>query len=177
MCGRHERLGLPTGNHSVSRTAQRHGGDDHVSAVHPQRLDHDLDLARLSWVRSAAGLAVARRDLGAGQGQSAGPLARPDRLFCACLDAEPADLCRRGGARRIRPPQGGAVSEARSTAPLLEIRDLSVTFAGRAGARPVVAVSGVSLALDRGETVALVGESGSGKSVTALSILQLLPYP
>ena len=69
------------------------------------------------------------------------------------------------------------MSEARSNAPLLEIRDLSVTFAGRGGARPVVAVSGVSLALDRGETVALVGESGSGKSVTALSILQLLPYP
>jgi microcin C transport system ATP-binding protein len=69
------------------------------------------------------------------------------------------------------------VSEARSNAPLLEIRDLSVTFAGRGGAKPVEAVRGVSLALDRGETVALVGESGSGKSVTALSILQLLPYP
>jgi microcin C transport system ATP-binding protein len=69
------------------------------------------------------------------------------------------------------------VSEARSSAPLLEIRDLSVTFVGRGGAKPVEAVRGVSLALDRGETVALVGESGSGKSVTALSILQLLPYP
>jgi len=69
------------------------------------------------------------------------------------------------------------VSEARGNAPLLEIRDLSVTFAGRGGAKPVEAVRGVALALDRGETVALVGESGSGKSVTALSILQLLPYP
>ena len=61
--------------------------------------------------------------------------------------------------------------------PLLEIRDLMVTFAGRAGGNPVEAVKGISFTLDRGETVALVGESGSGKSVTALSILQLLPYP
>jgi microcin C transport system ATP-binding protein len=66
---------------------------------------------------------------------------------------------------------------ATTVAPLLEIRDLSVTFAGRSGAPPVEAVKGVSLTLDRGETLALVGESGSGKSVTALSILQLLPYP
>ena len=61
--------------------------------------------------------------------------------------------------------------------PLLEIRNLSVTFAGRAGARPVEAAKGVSFTLDRGETLALVGESGSGKSETALSVLQLLPYP
>ena len=61
--------------------------------------------------------------------------------------------------------------------PLLEIRNLSVTFAGRGGAPPVEAVKGLSLSLDRRQTLALVGESGSGKSVTALSILQLLPYP
>ena len=67
--------------------------------------------------------------------------------------------------------------QARGTAPLLEIRNLSVTFAGRGGARPVEAVKRLSLSLDRGESLALVGESGSGKSVTALSILQLLPYP
>jgi microcin C transport system ATP-binding protein len=66
------------------------------------------------------------------------------------------------------------VSEDR---PLLEIRNLSVTFAGRGGAKPVEAVKGVSFTLDRGETLALAGESGSGKSVTALSVLQLLPYP
>src|SRR3954462_13285079 len=60
---------------------------------------------------------------------------------------------------------------------LLEVRDLSVTFRGARGAAPVEAVKRASFALDRGETLALVGESGSGKSVTALSILQLLPYP
>ncbi|MGZ0186620.1 MAG: ATP-binding cassette domain-containing protein, partial [Alphaproteobacteria bacterium] len=55
--------------------------------------------------------------------------------------------------------------------PLLQIKDLGVRF-GDADA-----VKGVSLTLSKGETLALVGESGSGKSVTALSILQLLPYP
>jgi microcin C transport system ATP-binding protein len=55
--------------------------------------------------------------------------------------------------------------------PLLDVRDLSVSF----GAMP--AVKRISFALKRGETLALVGESGSGKSVSALSILQLLPYP
>jgi microcin C transport system ATP-binding protein len=59
--------------------------------------------------------------------------------------------------------------------PLLEIRNLSVNFA--VPGQSIAAVKGVSFALDKGETVALVGESGSGKSVTALSILQLLPYP
>jgi microcin C transport system ATP-binding protein len=69
------------------------------------------------------------------------------------------------------------VKQAGGAAPLLEIRNLSVTFAGSGGVPPVEAVKSVSLSLDRGETLALVGESGSGKSVTALSILQLLPYP
>jgi len=61
------------------------------------------------------------------------------------------------------------------TTPLLEIRDLSVSF--ETPGRTVEAVRRVSFDIDEGETVALVGESGSGKSVTALSILQLLPYP
>ncbi|HXO01327.1 MAG TPA: ABC transporter ATP-binding protein [Stellaceae bacterium] len=60
---------------------------------------------------------------------------------------------------------------------LLEIRNLSVTFTGWRGAAPVQAVKRASFDLEKGETLALVGESGSGKSVTALSILQLLPYP
>jgi len=59
---------------------------------------------------------------------------------------------------------------------LLEVTDLSVRFAPRGG-RGVDAVQGVSFTLEKGETLALVGESGSGKSVTALSVLQLLPYP
>jgi microcin C transport system ATP-binding protein len=73
-----------------------------------------------------------------------------------------------------------ATATATTTAPeparaLLEIRDLRVRFGH--GAQAFDAVRGVSLDVHRGETVALVGESGSGKSVSALSILQLLPYP
>ena len=62
-----------------------------------------------------------------------------------------------------------------TTGKLLEVRDLSVAFGQ--GARQTLAVDHVSFDVGRGETVALVGESGSGKSVTALSILKLLPYP
>ena len=60
-------------------------------------------------------------------------------------------------------------------APLLEIKDLSVAF--RQGGRETLAVDRVSFDIRSGETLALVGESGSGKSVTALSVMKLLPYP
>src|SRR5690349_17634783 len=62
-----------------------------------------------------------------------------------------------------------------SNQPLLDIRDLSVAFHQPSG--PSTAVDHVSFSIQRGECVALVGESGSGKSVSALSILKLLPYP
>src|SRR5690242_4266635 len=58
---------------------------------------------------------------------------------------------------------------------LLSVSNLSVTFTS--GDARIEAVKGVSFELDKGETLALVGESGSGKSVTALSVMQLLPYP
>jgi microcin C transport system ATP-binding protein len=64
---------------------------------------------------------------------------------------------------------GNAVPET----PLLEIHNLSVGFAN--GENATKAVDGISLRLERGRTLALVGESGSGKSLTALSILRLLP--
>jgi microcin C transport system ATP-binding protein len=62
-----------------------------------------------------------------------------------------------------------------ATDPLLSIRDLSIAF--RQGKRVTLAVDHISFDIKRGETVALVGESGSGKSVTALSVMKLLPYP
>ncbi|MBX3597635.1 MAG: ABC transporter ATP-binding protein [Rhizobiaceae bacterium] len=58
---------------------------------------------------------------------------------------------------------------------LISIKDLSVTFTQ--GGRTTTAVDHVSFDIGKGETVALVGESGSGKSVSALSVLKLLPYP
>ena len=58
---------------------------------------------------------------------------------------------------------------------LLRVRNLGVTF--EVGGQRVEAVKGAGFDIAKGETAALVGESGSGKSVTALSVLQLLPYP
>ena len=59
--------------------------------------------------------------------------------------------------------------------PLLEVKDLKTYFRSDAGI--VKAVDGVSFTVNPGETVAIVGESGSGKSVTALSVLRLIPNP
>ena len=90
----------------------------------------------------------------------------------------------RSGSRSGSPssPSSGSRSGSPNQTPpsesgdqLLEVKDLCVSFGH--GERQVNAVKHVSLSIKRGETVALVGESGSGKSVTALSIMQLLPYP
>ena len=59
--------------------------------------------------------------------------------------------------------------------PLLEVRDLQTHFFTRDGV--VRAVDGVSFSVDRGRTLGIVGESGCGKSVTALSIMGLIPKP
>jgi len=58
---------------------------------------------------------------------------------------------------------------------LLTVDNLKVDFSVPDGT--VHAVKGISFHVDKGETLAIVGESGSGKSVSALSVLQLLPYP
>ncbi len=60
-------------------------------------------------------------------------------------------------------------------APLLEVRDLAVGFATDSGL--LRAVDGVSFSVSAGRTLGIVGESGCGKSVTALSLLRLLPQP
>ena len=71
------------------------------------------------------------------------------------------------------PSRPSVTPEADRVEPLLSIRDLRVDFAVEG--RSVAAVQGVSLSVRPGRTTALVGESGSGKSVTALSVLRLLP--
>jgi len=58
---------------------------------------------------------------------------------------------------------------------LLTIENLAIAF-GR-GEGQINAVDNINVTIDKGQTVALVGESGSGKSITALSVMQLLPYP
>ena len=72
-------------------------------------------------------------------------------------------------AERMDPVQAAAGE------PLLRVEDLRTYFFTRLGA--VKAVDGMSLALARGETLAIVGESGCGKSITALSLMRLIPTP
>ena len=66
-----------------------------------------------------------------------------------------------------------AATNDAATGPMVRLRDLSVAFSG--ARKPVQAVSGVSLEVQRGEVVALIGESGSGKSVTLRTLLRLHP--
>ena len=105
-----------------------------------------------------------------GTQQSPGAVARHHRLLRPLDHAVASRLRRRGGARCAR-----SAKDLRMSEPLLEVRDLSVAF--RQGGKTTVAVDHVSFSIGKGETLALVGESGSGKSVSALSILKLLPYP
>ena len=70
-------------------------------------------------------------------------------------------------AESVNDPASGPVP------PLLDVRDLRVRFRMLDGT--IFAVNGISLHLDRGETLGLVGESGSGKSVTSLALMRLLP--
>jgi peptide/nickel transport system ATP-binding protein len=68
---------------------------------------------------------------------------------------------------------GGPITGGRGCAPLLEVRNLSTWL--DSGSEVVRAVDGVSFSVGRGETFALLGESGCGKSMTALSLMRLLP--
>src|SRR5262249_45274818 len=119
-------------------------------------------------------LAVARRAIVAGQGQCAGAVARLHRLLHRGADAVAVDFRRRSGPRRLRSAKDLCMSDV-SEDVCLSVKDLSIAF--RSGDRETLAVDRVSFEIPKGQCLALVGESGSGKSVTALSVLKLLPYP
>src|SRR2546425_8235029 len=72
-------------------------------------------------------------------------------------------------ARQLKQDQ----TTPRPSPPLLEIRDLTTSVSSSGGR--VNAVDGLSLTVNRSEIVALVGETGSGKTLTALSVMRLLP--
>jgi peptide/nickel transport system ATP-binding protein len=74
-----------------------------------------------------------------------------------------------------KPGAGATPQPARPNAPLLTVEGLQTSFFTRRGT--VKAVDGVDFALWPGETLAIVGESGCGKSVTALSLMRLVPDP
>jgi ABC-type dipeptide/oligopeptide/nickel transport system ATPase component len=74
-----------------------------------------------------------------------------------------------------QPLSSPATTTAPSPPPLLEVRDLRTYFRTEQGLAK--AVDGVSFSVAAGKTVAIVGESGCGKTVTALSVLQLIPMP
>ncbi len=83
----------------------------------------------------------------------------------------PLEITRSMTADRCQENSG----EEHSGEHVLEVRDLSVSFRHKDGDRHIV--RNIHFSIPRGRTVALVGESGSGKSLSALSILKLLPYP
>src|SRR6266404_1104447 len=164
-------------DHVPAPAAERHGRDHDVPAIHRVFVGDDADRAGFSRLRIAAGLAVAWRIAVAGQGQCPGAVARLHRVLRGRHHAVAADFHRRSRARRVRSAQDVSIGRRMDAInqPLLDIRDLSVAFHQPSGTS--VAVDHISFEIKRGECVALVGESGSGKSVSALSILKLLPYP
>ena len=109
-----------------------------------------------------------RRERPPRRGAALGALSRHAHLPHRAFD----QLSRRRAARRARSAQGDVSAMAQR---LLEIRGLKTHFATDDGM--VHAVDGVDLTIDEGETLGVVGESGSGKSVTAFSVMRLLPMP
>ncbi len=162
--------GLKRHHHAAASVAECHGGDAHLPALHPGRLDRHPHLARFPRLRPAGRLALARRAAAARARRTSRRRGSPThRLHRHRADAVAAGLHRRGGARRVRSAQGVPMSDP------AERREPHIDF--HMDETVLQAVRGISFDVEAGRTLALVGESGSGKSVTAHSILRLLPYP
>ena len=147
-----------------------------LRAVHDRRQYQRARRARFSRLRPARAHAQLGRTDRAGHGKSdevvAGLLSAGGDVRHAAADR----LHRRGGARSIR-SQGifEAAVSAHAHVRFSQVRDLKTYFHTEAGIAK--AVDGVDFDIFPGEVLGLVGESGSGKSVTALSILRLIPDP
>jgi oligopeptide/dipeptide ABC transporter ATP-binding protein len=100
-------------------------------------------------------------------------LVEPLRGLGSALRPDPGRQSR--GRRRPRRAGSAHASGAPVSEPVLRVRDLVTTFPLPGG--PAAVVDGVSLEIAEGEVLALVGESGCGKSMTAFSILRLVPKP
>ncbi len=151
---------------------QRHGRHLNSTAVYFVQLGRHPDVARFSRLRPAVGFSVAGRTAAQGKNNLQAPAtARYRRFYFHRPAAFAADflLAKRCATRLI------LIRRCKMTSPLLTIDSLTVAFRQQNTLRTVV--SDLSLRIDAGETLALVGESGSGKSVSALSILRLLPSP
>ena len=138
--------------------------------------DAQLSIDRTIWPAIPPGLAVfttvvAFNVFGDGLRDAFAREARGGRIGIG--DVQPRTDTSRGGESA---PSGAAPGPSSSSG-LLTVRDLSVAFPRPGTDDDVDVVSQVDLDIGRGEVVALVGESGSGKSITALSIMGLVPDP
>ena len=138
--------------------------------------DAQLSIDRTIWPAIPPGLAVfttvvAFNVFGDGLRDAFAREARGGRIGMG--DVQPRTDTSRGGESA---PSGAAPGPSSSSG-LLTVRDLSVAFPRPGTDDDVDVVSQVDLDIGRGEVVALVGESGSGKSITALSIMGLVPDP
>src|SRR5476649_2811502 len=93
-------------------------------------------------------------------------LQRPTRGTLMAMPMQPMLMTSRARAKELEPPP---------EPPLLQIKGLKTHFKTDDGW--LHAVDGVDISIERGETVCVVGESGCGKTVTAMTVLRLLPMP
>ena len=142
--------------------AQRNGRDADLPALHSQFVDYDADLARLPWFWIAAGFSFAWRIAVARKVEFAGAMARPHRLRHYRAHAVAARVHWRSGARRLRSAKDVQMTEPdKVKAPLLDVRDLSISFLQ--GRKETIAVDHVSFSLERGRTLRNRRRVGFGK--------------